>query len=59
MSSSKMLLWLILLNTVEVKKKRGVRALDRFTKKLMVPDYEIPEYPEFEAKSKLGGLFMN
>ena len=39
--------------------KRGVRAIDGFTKKLMVPDYEIPEYPEFEVKSKLGELFMN
>ena len=41
------------------KKKRGVRAIDGFTKKLMVPDYGIPEYPEFEVKSKLGDLFMN
>ena len=40
-------------------KKRGVRAIDGFTKKLMVPDYEIPKYAEFEVKSKLGRLFMN
>ena len=41
------------------KKKRGIRAIDGFRKKLMIPDSEIPECPEFEVKSKIGKLFMN
>ena len=28
-------------------------------KKLIIPDSEIPECPEFEVKSKIGKLFMN
>ena len=35
------------------EKKRGVRAIDRFRKKLMIPDSEFPECPEFEVKSKI------
>ena len=34
------------------KKKRSTRAVDGFTKKLMIPDYEIPVCPEFQVKSK-------
>ena len=41
------------------EKKRGIRAIDRFRKKLMIPDSEIPKCPEFEVKSKIGKLFMN
>ena len=41
------------------KKKRGIRAIDGFRKKLMIPDSEIPTCPEFEIKSKIGKLFMN
>ena len=40
-------------------KKRGIRAIDRFRKKLMIPDSEIPKCPEFEVKSKIGKLLMN
>ena len=29
--------------------KRGIRAIDGFRKKLMIPDFEIPKCPEFEA----------
>ena len=25
----------------------------------MIPDFEIPKYPEFEVKSKIGKLLMN
>ena len=35
------------------EKKRGVRAIDRFRKKLMIPDSEFPECPEFEVKLKI------
>ena len=38
------------------EKKKGVKAIDRFRKKLMSPDCKISECPEFEVKSK---LFMN
>ena len=41
------------------EKKRGIRATDRFRKKLMIPDSEILKCPEFEVKSKIGKLFMN
>ena len=36
----KILSWQILLSIVEVK-KRGIRAIDGFTKKLFIPDSEI------------------
>ena len=41
------------------EKKRGIRAIDGFRKKLIMPDSEIPECPDFEVKSKIGKLFMN
>ena len=40
-------------------KKRGVRAIDRFRKQLMIPDFEISKYPEHEVKSKMGAIFVN
>ena len=40
-------------------KKRGVRAIDGFRKKLMIPDSETSEYPKFEVKSGIGKWFMN
>ena len=46
------------MNTVEVKKK-GIRAIDGFRKKLMIPDYEISNCPEHEVKSKIGTIFAN
>ena len=41
------------------EKKRGIRAIEEFRKKFMIPDSEIPKCPEFEIKSKIGKLFMN
>ena len=41
------------------EKMRGIRAIDRFRKKLMIPDSEIPKCPKFEAKSKIGKIFKN
>ena len=41
------------------EKKRGIRAIDWFRKKLMIPDSEVPACPEFEVKSKIGKFFMN
>ena len=32
-------------------KKRGIRAIDGFGKKIMIPDSETPKCPEFEVKS--------
>ena len=40
-------------------KKRGMRAIDGFRKKLMIPDFEISECPEYEVKSKIGTIFVN
>ena len=39
------------------EKTRGIRAIDGFRKKLMIPDFEIPKYPEIEVKSKTGKIF--
>ena len=39
------------------EKTRGIKAIDRFRKKLMIPDFEIPKCPEFEAKSKIRKIF--
>ena len=41
------------------EKKRGIRSIDGFRKKLMIPDSEIPACPEFKVKSKIGKLFVN
>ena len=38
-------------------KTRGIGTIDGFRKKLMIPDSEIPNCPEFEAKSKIGKIF--
>ena len=51
-----MMSWLLLLNAVE-KKTRGIRAIDGFIKKLVIPDSEIPKCPEFEVKSKIKKIF--
>ena len=32
------------------EKKRGIRAIDGFRSKLMIPDSGIPKCPEFEVK---------
>ena len=36
---------------------RGIRAIDGFRNKLMIPNFEIPKCPEFEVKSKIGKIF--
>ena len=40
-------------------KTRGIRAIDGFRNKLMIPDSEIPNCPGLEAKSKKGKIFKN
>ena len=54
----KIMSWQILLNTVEVKKKKGIGAIDGFRRKLMIPDFEITKCPEHEVKSKIGTIFV-
>ena len=46
----KMMLWLLLLNAAEAK-KRGKKKIDAFRKKLMIL--------ESEFKSKIGNIFVN
>ena len=41
------------------EKTRGIRAIDGFRNKLMIPDSEIPKCPEFEVKSKIGKILKN
>ena len=40
-------------------KIRSERKIDRFRKKLMIPESEISECPEHEVKSKIGNIFVN
>ena len=42
-----------------IKCFRGEREIDGFRKKLMIPQFEIPESPEHEVKSKIGNIFVN
>ena len=39
--------------------KRGIRTIDRFRKKIMIPDYKISVCPEHEVKSKIATIFVN
>ena len=39
------------------EKTSGIRAIDGFRNKLMIPGSEIPKCPEFEVKSKIGKTF--
>ena len=41
------------------EKTRGIRAIDGFRNKLMIPDPIIPKCPECEVKSKIGKIFKN
>ena len=40
-------------------KKRGIRAIDGFRRKLVIPDFEITKCLEHEVKSKIGAIFVN
>ena len=40
-------------------KKRNERKIDRFRKKLMIPDSEISECPEHKLRYKKGNIFVN
>ena len=35
------------------EKKRGIKAIDGFRRKLMIPDFEITKCPKHEVKSKI------
>ena len=50
---------LLLSKAAEKKNKRDERKKDRSRKKLMIPELEISECPEYEVKSKLGNIFVN
>ena len=39
------------------EKAKGIRAIDGFRNKLIIPDSEFPKFPEFEVKSKRGNIF--
>ena len=45
--------------TTVIKCCRGERKTDAFRRQLMLPDSEITECPEYEAKSKIGNIFVN
>ena len=54
-----MLLQLLLNSAGRGERKRGERKIDGFRKKLMIPDSETSECPEFEVKSKIENIFVN
>ena len=41
------------------EKKRGIKAIDGFRKKLMIPNYEICVSIEHVTKSKIEKIFVN
>ena len=41
------------------EKKRGIKAIDGFRKKLYIPDYEISESIKHKIKSKIGRISVN
>ena len=41
------------------EKKRAIKAIDGFRKKLMIPDYEISVSIEHVVKSKIGTILVN
>ena len=41
------------------EKTRGIRAINGFRNKLMIPDSEIPKCPGFEVKLKIRKIFKN
>ena len=41
------------------EKTRGIRAIDGFRNKSMIPDSEISDCPKFEVKSKIRKIFKN
>ena len=41
------------------EKKRGIRIIDGFKKKLMIPVYEISVSIEYVVKSKIKTIFVN
>ena len=40
------------------QKARGIRAINGFRNKLMIPDSEVPKCPEFQVKSKIEKIFL-
>ena len=42
-----------------MKKKRGMRTIDGFRKKLFIPDHDISVAIEHVVKSKIGTIFIN
>ena len=54
----KILSWQVLLIIAKVK-KRGIRAIYGFRRKLFIPDHEIYESIEHKVKSKIGTIFVN
>ena len=49
----------MLLKILKVKKKRGVKAAERFRKKLKIADDKIYVSIEHKVKSKIGAIFVN
>ena len=48
-----------IINHCKGEKKRGVKKIDGFRKKLFIPDYQIYESIENKVKSKIGTIFVN
>ena len=49
----------IIIKCCRAEKKRGMKAIDGFRNKLMIPDFEVPECPEFNVKLKIRKILKN
>ena len=41
------------------RKKRGIKAIDGFTRQLFIPDHQIYDSIEHKVKSKIGRIFVS
>ena len=48
-----------IINHCRGEKKRGIKAIDGFRKKLFIPDHKISVSIEHKVKSKIGTIFVN
>ena len=48
-----------IINHCRGEKKRGIKAIDGFKRKLFIPGHQISESIEHKLKSKIGRIFVN
>ena len=48
-----------IINHCRGEKKRGIKAIDGFTRQLFIPDHQIYDSIEHKVKSKIGRIFVS